>query len=105
MTIIGENSFHNTSISTISIPEGITRYECKVPMIIKNIMKQEGIECPNYYNEQTKIQTKTQTKGKNSHQNNRNNKRGKKIIIGSSFEVQENVVQGEQQSQPTGHEE
>ena len=46
---IGDIAFWFTNISTITIPEGVTKFECRVPEFIKNMLKKKGIECPNSY--------------------------------------------------------
>ena len=40
-------AFFNTGISEITIPKRIKRYECEVPIFIKKILREQGIECPN----------------------------------------------------------
>ena len=49
LIIIVDGAFRETNISTITIPDGVKKYECEVPLFIRNILKKKGIECSNYY--------------------------------------------------------
>ena len=40
---------NSSSIIDISIPKDVTKYECQVPLFVKNILNKKGVECPNYY--------------------------------------------------------
>ena len=44
---IGIKAFYETNIKDVIIPEGITKYECQVPLIIQSILNKKEIECPN----------------------------------------------------------
>jgi hypothetical protein len=42
---IGSHAFYFTGLTSVILPQNITKYECLVQLFIKEILKEQGIEC------------------------------------------------------------
>ena len=56
---IEEKAFYETNIKSVNIPKGVTKFKCKVPEFIKNILESKEIKCPssNHDEEDTRRET------------------------------------------------
>ena len=46
---IGFNAFYKTHIMTVILPEGVTQFDCKVSLLIMNLLKNNGVLCSHYF--------------------------------------------------------
>ena len=44
---IEHGAFYNTNIKEVTIPDGVTKYECKEPLFMKKILEPKNVGCPN----------------------------------------------------------